>query len=92
LPSDSAGAKGIITASATKAVLCHIRRSLKPGKASLAENPKEFAKELEAIFGEGALIIERIIIQKLCLKIGFDYKISYFPHIYKFTYRDIFST
>ena len=60
--------------SAQKSISYHLEKDHGIGKENAPDNVEAFAKGLHAIFGAGASVIERMILQSLYLKLGLDFK------------------
>jgi hypothetical protein len=57
-----------------QAILFHLENSFKIRKESIADNMMEFARALEGIFGPGASYLEKLIVKRLCEKLGLDFE------------------
>lgn len=57
-------------ASVKKALYFHLERAFSVERETICKNPSEFSDGLERIFGLGAKIIEKLIIENVCNKTG----------------------
>lgn len=60
--------------SVSSAILYHLQRQLSVTEGELFEDPNRFASSLESVFGSGAYVLEKKIIDSMCseLKIKLD--------------------
>lgn len=59
-----------------QAILFHLETSFKITKDTIPTNLTEFAKALERIFGPGASFLEKLIVKRLCEKLGLEFENS----------------
>ena len=52
----------------------HLENSYSIKKPDIPRKPEAFAEGLEKIFGVGSFIIEKLIIESLCSKLGLKYE------------------
>lgn len=55
-------------------IFFHLENSYSIKKQDIPKKPEVFAAALEKIFGEGALILEKLIAESLYSKLGLDYE------------------
>jgi len=55
-------------------VFYHLERSYSIKRQDIPKKPEAFAEGLKKIFGEGATVLEKIIIKKLYSKLGLKYE------------------
>jgi hypothetical protein len=55
-----------------QAIFFHLESSFNIKKEHIPENMTEFAKALENIFGPGATYLEKLIVKRLCDKLGLE--------------------
>ena len=55
-------------------IFFHLENSYSIKKHDIPKKPETFAAALEEIFGEGALILEKLIAKSLYSKLGLDYE------------------
>lgn len=60
--------------SSKEAILFHLENSFKVKKEHIPINLTEFANALEGIFGFGASYLEKLILKRLCEKIGVEFE------------------
>jgi hypothetical protein len=56
-----------------QAILFHLETSFKIKREEIPANLTEFAKALEGIFGPGASYLEKLIVKRLCEKLGMEF-------------------
>lgn len=56
-----------------QAILFHLESSFKIKKEEIPTNLTEFTKALERIFGPGASYLEKLIVKRLCEKMGLEF-------------------
>lgn len=57
-----------------QAIFFHLETSFKIKKEHIPENLTEFTKALDRIFGPGAPYLEKLIVKRLCEKMGVECK------------------
>jgi hypothetical protein len=55
-------------------VFFHLERSYLIKRQDIPKKPEAFAKGLEKIFSAGAIVIEKLILENLCSKLGLKYE------------------
>jgi hypothetical protein len=57
-----------------QAIFFHLENSFNIKKEGIPTNLTEFAKAIEGIFGIGAPYLEKLIVKRLCEKLGLDFE------------------
>jgi len=55
-------------------VFFHLENTYSVKRKDIPKKPKAFAEGLEKIFGEGALVLEKIVVKTLYSKLGLEYE------------------
>jgi len=64
----------VLGESARKSIYFHLEKDFSLTKEKIPENTEAFAKGLASIFGAGALVIEKAILESLHSKLGLRYE------------------
>lgn len=64
----------ILGTSIQKSIYFHLKKDYSLTRENIPENMEAFSNGLKSIFGAGGLVIERLILENLCLKLGLKYE------------------
>jgi len=70
------GLKAVPGETGKEVVYYHLQSVYGLRKESIPEHPETFIEFLNRLFGAGAELIERVIVKKLCLKLGIRHEVA----------------